>query len=179
MGPSGPAIHVSASTGSGRHQLAGGVGHPLRGHPAQGLGWQPDLGGGVGASRADVGVADLLAAGALCPGLAQSTAAGHAGSLGTAALIDRTNLRGSKDSFARAYPLIRCVDCELLFESGGRMPRPVLRLCLPPPRDAACRSVVSGIVLWHAVVLGSWRPSTRRIASSIPSRRDRGGVAMS
>jgi hypothetical protein len=44
-------------------------GDPLRGHPAQGLGRQPDLGWCASAVGADVGVADLLAAGAFGLGL--------------------------------------------------------------------------------------------------------------
>src|SRR5262249_49374503 len=36
------------------------AGDPLRRHPAQGLGRQPDLGRGASAIRADVGVADVL-----------------------------------------------------------------------------------------------------------------------
>jgi hypothetical protein len=42
---------------------------------AQGLGSQPDLGGYAGAIHADVGVADLLAAGAFGRGLPESTPA--------------------------------------------------------------------------------------------------------
>ena len=53
-------------------------------HPAQGLVWQPDLGGGAGAVGPDVGVADVLAAGAFVPGLPQSTPAGPAGGVGLA-----------------------------------------------------------------------------------------------
>src|SRR5262249_55873663 len=66
-------VHVPASAGAGRHQLAGPAGDPLRRHPAEGLGRQPDLGRGAGASGADVGVAGLLAAGAVGPGPSQST----------------------------------------------------------------------------------------------------------
>jgi hypothetical protein len=61
----------------GRHYLAGRAGDPLRGHPAQGLGWQPDLGRCASAIRVDVGVANVPAAGALCPGLPQPIPAGH------------------------------------------------------------------------------------------------------
>jgi len=46
-----------------------------------GLGWQPDVGRGAGAVGADVGVADVLAAGALGPGLPESTPAGPAAAL--------------------------------------------------------------------------------------------------
>ena len=70
--------------GAGRHQLAGRVGHPLRGHPAQGVGRQPDLGRGAGAVGVDVGVADVLAARAFGPGLPQSTPAGPVGGVGLA-----------------------------------------------------------------------------------------------
>src|SRR5262249_41290716 len=73
-----------ASAGAGRHQLEGRAGDPFRGHPAQGLGRQPDLGRCAGASRADVGVADVLAAGAFGPGFPQPTTPGHIGGLGLA-----------------------------------------------------------------------------------------------
>ena len=82
-------VHVPASAGAGRHQLAGRVGHPLRRHPAQGLGWQPDVGGCAGTVGADVGVADLLAARAFGPGFPQSTPAGHAGGPGLAPVTHR------------------------------------------------------------------------------------------
>jgi hypothetical protein len=65
-----------------RNELASRVGDPLWSHPAQGLGRQPDLGGGAGAVGPDVGVADVQAAGALGPGLPQSTPARHAGAVG-------------------------------------------------------------------------------------------------
>ena len=83
-GSSRRPVHVPASAGAGRHQLAGRVGDPLRRHPAQGLGRQPDLGRCAGAVGADVGVADVLAAGAFGPGLPQSTPARHAGGAGLA-----------------------------------------------------------------------------------------------
>src|SRR5262249_32040217 len=67
-----------ASAGAGRHQLACGTGDPIRRHPAEGLGRQPDLGWGAGAVGTDVGVADVLAAGAFGPGLPQSPPAGSA-----------------------------------------------------------------------------------------------------
>jgi len=73
VGASRRPVPVPASAGAGRHQLAGRAGHPLRRHPAQGLGWQPDLGRGASAIRADVGVADVLATGALGPGLPEPT----------------------------------------------------------------------------------------------------------
>src|SRR5262249_2474910 len=62
-----------------RHQLAGRAGDSLRGDPAQGVGRQPDLGRGAGAVGPDVGMADVLAAGAFGPGLPQSIPTGHAG----------------------------------------------------------------------------------------------------
>ena len=49
---------------SGCHQLEGRTSHPLRRHLAIGLG-RPDVGGCADAVGADVGVADVLAAGAL------------------------------------------------------------------------------------------------------------------
>src|SRR5262249_13928583 len=61
VGPPRRPVHVPASAGVGRHQLAGRTGDPLRGHPPQGLGWQPDLGGRASAVGPDVGVADVLA----------------------------------------------------------------------------------------------------------------------
>ena len=58
--------------------------------------------GGAGAVCADVGVADLLAAEALCSGLPQSTPAGHAGGLGLAPVTYQANSRMTKGSFAIA-----------------------------------------------------------------------------
>jgi hypothetical protein len=52
----------------------------------------------------------VLAAGALCPGLPQSTPSRHAGSPGLAPVTDRANPRSSKDSFTIAYPLVLCAD---------------------------------------------------------------------
>src|SRR5262245_54434670 len=69
----GSTPYKSAAAGAGRHQLAERAGDPLRGHPAQSLGRQPHLGRGAGAIGADVSVADVLAAGAFGPGLAQSS----------------------------------------------------------------------------------------------------------
>src|SRR5262249_9986927 len=85
----GRRVQVSSSARAGRHQLARGAGDPLRGHPPQGLGRQPDLGRRAGAVVADVGVADVLAAGALGPGLPQSTPAGHADDPGPAPVTRR------------------------------------------------------------------------------------------
>ena len=51
---------------------------------------QPDVGRCAGASRADVGVADVLAAKAFGPGLPQSTPTGHAGGLGLAPVTHRS-----------------------------------------------------------------------------------------
>jgi hypothetical protein len=62
------AVPVPASAGAGRDQLAGRVSHPLRRHPAEGLGRQPNLGRCASAVGADVGVADVLAARAFGPG---------------------------------------------------------------------------------------------------------------
>src|SRR5215472_2071690 len=45
----------------------------VRGHPAEGLGWQSNLGRCASAVGPDVGVADVLATGAFGPGLPQST----------------------------------------------------------------------------------------------------------
>src|SRR5262249_41721139 len=74
-------------------QLARGAGDPLRRHPAQGLGWEPDLGGRAGASRADVGVADVLATGALGPGLLELTPSRHTSRPGLAPVTHRANSR--------------------------------------------------------------------------------------
>jgi hypothetical protein len=65
VGASPATIYLPTSTGSGRYQLACGIGNPLRRHSAQGLGWQPGLGRRAGAVSPDVDVADVLAAGAL------------------------------------------------------------------------------------------------------------------
>jgi hypothetical protein len=43
--------------------MSGRLGDPLRRHPVQGLGKQPDLGRSASAVGSDVGVANLLAAG--------------------------------------------------------------------------------------------------------------------
>jgi hypothetical protein len=75
----------------------------LRRHPAQGLGWQPDLGGCASAVDPDVGVADVLAAGEIGPGLPPSTSSRRIRSLDLAPLTGCTNPRGLKDSFAIAY----------------------------------------------------------------------------
>src|SRR5262249_52044309 len=86
VGTSRPAVYVPARARAGRHQLACGTGDPLRRHPAQGLGWQPDVGGCAGAVGADVGVAELLATGAFGLGLPESTPWRHGGSAGPASL---------------------------------------------------------------------------------------------
>jgi hypothetical protein len=93
VGASRRPVHVPAPARAGRHQLARGAGDPLRGHPPEGLGWQPDLGRGAGAVGSDVGVADVLAAGAFGPGLPQSTPAGHTGGSGLAPVTYRAALR--------------------------------------------------------------------------------------
>jgi hypothetical protein len=67
-----------------------------------------------------IAVADVLVARALCSGLPQSLPAGHAADPDIAALIVRTNLRYSTNSFTLAYPLIRYVDCKSVFKPGGR-----------------------------------------------------------
>jgi len=54
-------------------------------------GWQPDLGRRTSPVRADVGVADVLAAGALGPGLPESTPPGHAGGPGHILVTHRTH----------------------------------------------------------------------------------------
>jgi hypothetical protein len=77
-------VHLPAGTGPGHGQLAGGVGHPLRRHLLQGLERQPHLASGAGAGGADVGVADVLAAGAFGAGLPQSTPARRVGGPGHA-----------------------------------------------------------------------------------------------
>ena len=69
---------LPVSAGAGRHELAGRVGDSLRGHAKECLRKQPDLGRGAGAVGPDVGVADLLAAGAFGPGLPQPNPAGPA-----------------------------------------------------------------------------------------------------
>src|SRR5262249_26493688 len=71
-------VHVPASARPGRDQLAGGGGPPLRGHPAEGLGRQPGLGGGAGAVGADGGVAELLATRGVRPGLSWANSSPHA-----------------------------------------------------------------------------------------------------
>jgi hypothetical protein len=56
-----------------------------------GLGRQPDVGRGAGAVDPDVGVADMLAAGALGPGLPESTPSRYAGAAVLTPLTDGTN----------------------------------------------------------------------------------------
>ena len=60
-----------------------------RGDPAEGLARQLDPGGRQSAVRADVGAADLLAAGAFGHGLPQSTPAGCADGVGFAPVNHR------------------------------------------------------------------------------------------
>jgi hypothetical protein len=79
VGAARPAVFVPARASAGRHQLACGAGDPLRLHPAQGPGRQPDLGRRTGTVDPDVVVADVLAAGAEYPGVPQSTPARRAG----------------------------------------------------------------------------------------------------
>src|SRR5262249_12007158 len=88
------------SAGAGRHQLARRAGDPLRRHPAQGLGRQPDLGRRAGAVGAEVGVADLLAAGAFGPGPPQSTPAGHTGGPGLAPVTHRTQAYAARQTLS-------------------------------------------------------------------------------
>src|SRR5262249_39545312 len=70
-------VHILASAGAGRDQLACGAGDPLRRHPAQGLGWRPHLGRGASAVGPDVGVADGVAEGGWWPGIPLATSAGR------------------------------------------------------------------------------------------------------
>src|SRR5262249_18763777 len=91
--PSRRVVHVPASAGPGRHQLARRIGDPLRRYPAEGLGRQPALGGGAGAVGADVGVADLLAARAFGPGLPQPTPSRQTSGPGLAPVTYRANSR--------------------------------------------------------------------------------------
>ena len=79
VGSSRRPVHVPASAGAGRDQLAGRAGDSLRRHPAQGLGRQQNLGRGASTVRADVGLEDVLAAGTFGPRLPQSTPSWHAG----------------------------------------------------------------------------------------------------
>src|SRR5262249_45336351 len=65
------------------------AGHPLRRHPAEGLGRQPDLGRFAGPVGPDVRVADVLATGAFGPGLPQPAPAGPAGGVGLAPMNRR------------------------------------------------------------------------------------------
>src|SRR5262245_48200757 len=81
------------------------AGDPLRRHLAQGLGWQPDLGRGAGAVGPDVGVADLLAAGALGPGLPEPTPSRWAGDTGLAPLTRRTHSHALKRRWFRHSPV--------------------------------------------------------------------------
>jgi hypothetical protein len=95
-----PPVHLPASAGAGRHQRAGRVSDPLRRHPAQGLGWQPDLDGCASAVGADVCVADLLAAGTFGPRLPQSTPAGQAGGPGLAPGTRRARTRADQKTLS-------------------------------------------------------------------------------
>jgi transposase len=90
VGSSRCPVHVPASAGPGRDQLACGIGDPLRRYPAEGLGWQPDLGRSASAVGPDVGVANVLAAGAVRLGLPQPTPSRRAGAAGLAPVTDRT-----------------------------------------------------------------------------------------
>ena len=82
LGRGGPALGLRlAAAVCHRLEQRRGRGS-LRRHPAQGLGWQPDLARGAGAVDPDVGVADLLAAGAFGPGPPQSTPSRYTGGAG-------------------------------------------------------------------------------------------------
>src|SRR5262249_20532850 len=99
-------VHVLASAGPGRHQLAGRTGDPLRRHLAEGLGWQPDLGRGAGAVGADVGVADLLATGAFGPGLPEPTPSRRAGSPGPAPVTHLARTHATRKALSPSLSLI-------------------------------------------------------------------------
>ena len=89
LGRGGPALGLRlAAAVCHRLEQRRGRGS-LRRHPAQGLGWQPDLGGGASAVGLDVSVADVLAAGAFGPGLPESTPAGCADGVGLAPVNHR------------------------------------------------------------------------------------------
>lgn len=85
-------LFTSLGSQSGRHHLAGRVSDPLRRHPAQAVGRQPDLDGRPSAVGADVRVAELPAAEPLSRGLLESTPAGH-GCPGPAPVTLRTQSR--------------------------------------------------------------------------------------
>jgi hypothetical protein len=74
------------------------------------------LGGSKGASGADVGVADLLAAGAFGPGLPQSTPSGHAGGSGPAPVTHRAET----DAVERHWPYRLPADTMRLFSASGK-----------------------------------------------------------
>jgi hypothetical protein len=65
---------------------------------------QPHLGRCAGASRAEVGVADLLAAGAFGPGLPQSTPSRHTPGPGLAPVTHRANSRIAKRCLGYRHP---------------------------------------------------------------------------
>jgi hypothetical protein len=75
--------------------------------PAQGLGRQADLGRGASAIGPDVGVADVLAAGALGAGLPQPTPSWHAGGTG---FVPRTGGREATHSNDASLPSRRRYD---------------------------------------------------------------------
>src|SRR5262249_41518261 len=83
---------------------AGRVGDPLRRHPTQGLGRQPNLGWRASAVGADVGLADLLAAGPLSRGLPESTPAGHARGPVLASVTYRVDSRIAKSLLGPRLP---------------------------------------------------------------------------
>src|SRR5262249_52489429 len=71
-----------------------------RRHPAEGVGRQPHLGRCAGAIRADVSVADLLAARAFGNGLLESTLAGHAGGAGLAPVTHRSQAYAARQALS-------------------------------------------------------------------------------
>src|SRR5262249_32675244 len=91
----------------------------------------------------DVGVADMLAAGAFGPGLPQSTASRRAGSPGLAPVRRQAHSPLAKGSFAIAHPVVPCANRVrfLTVRLGRRVcPWPISEGRVALGEDALCRA---------------------------------------
>src|SRR5262249_9715853 len=86
--------------------LSVSVQEPLWGHPAKGLGRQPDLGRGAGAGGADVGVADVLAAGTFGPRLPQPMPSRPTSGPDLAPVTHCANFRNAKGRLGHRLPAV-------------------------------------------------------------------------